>query len=42
VAVASLSSKHIGHANVKATEIYTHVMEKNLSGVLSPLDGIGN
>ncbi len=28
----------MGHANVKTTEIYTHVMEKNLDAVLSPLD----
>jgi integrase len=28
----------MGHSNVKTTEIYTHVMEKNLDAVLSPLD----
>jgi site-specific recombinase XerD len=28
----------IGHADVKTTEIYTHVMEKDISAVLSPLD----
>jgi integron integrase len=28
----------MGHANVKTTEIYTHVMEKDLSAVRSPLD----
>jgi len=28
----------MGHADVKTTEIYTHVMEKNLSVVSSPLD----
>ena len=27
-----------GHADVKTTEIYTHVMEKDISAVLSPLD----
>ena len=30
----------MGHADVKTTEIYTHVMEKNLSAVLSPLDDL--
>jgi integron integrase len=28
----------MGHADVKTTEIYTHVMEKNISDVKSPLD----
>ena len=28
----------MGHANVKTTEIYTHVMEKNIRAVKSPLD----
>ena len=28
----------MGHAGVKTTEIYTHVMEKDISAVLSPLD----
>jgi site-specific recombinase XerD len=28
----------MGHADVKTTEIYTHVMEKNLTAVSSPLD----
>lgn len=28
----------MGHSNVKTTEIYTHVMEKNLDAILSPLD----
>ena len=28
----------MGHADVKATEVYTHVMEKDLSIISSPLD----
>ncbi|MBA7496612.1 Tyrosine recombinase XerD [subsurface metagenome] len=32
----------MGHADVKTTEIYTHVMEKDLSAVLSPLDALGS
>lgn len=28
----------MGHKDVKTTEIYTHVMQKNLNGVQSPLD----
>jgi site-specific recombinase XerD len=28
----------MGHADVKTTEIYTHVMEKDVSAVVSPLD----
>ena len=28
----------MGHANVKTTEIYTHVMEKDITVVQSPLD----
>jgi integron integrase len=28
----------MGHADVKTTEIYTHVMEKDISATLSPLD----
>lgn len=28
----------MGHADVKTTEIYTHVMQKNLNAVASPLD----
>ncbi len=28
----------MGHADVKTTEIYTHVMEKNISAISSPLD----
>ncbi|GAB6907778.1 hypothetical protein DESC_370010 [Desulfosarcina cetonica] len=28
----------MGHADVKTTEIYTHVMQKNLDAVQSPLD----
>jgi integron integrase len=30
----------MGHADVKTTEIYTHVMEKNLQSVSSPLDNL--
>lgn len=30
----------MGHADVKTTEIYTHVMEKNISATISPLDTI--
>lgn len=30
----------MGHANVKTTEIYTHVMEKDLEDTRSPLDVI--
>ncbi|QTA83991.1 Integron integrase [Desulfonema limicola] len=30
----------MGHADVKTTEIYTHVMEKDISAVASPLDGL--
>ena len=30
----------MGHADVKTTEIYTHVMEKDISAVKSPLDGL--
>ena len=32
----------MGHADVKTTEIYTHVMEKDLTAVLSPLDALKN
>jgi len=28
----------MGHANVKTTEIYTHVMKKDITAVRSPLD----
>lgn len=28
----------MGHADVKTTEIYTHVMRKNICAVQSPLD----
>lgn len=28
----------MGHADVKTTEIYTHVMEKNIEAITSPLD----
>jgi integron integrase len=30
----------MGHADVKTTEIYTHVMEKNISAAVSPLDAL--
>ncbi len=30
----------MGHADVKTTEIYTHVMQKNLDAVASPLDNL--
>ena len=30
----------MGHADVKTTEIYTHVMEKNISATISPLDNL--
>ena len=30
----------MGHADVKTTEIYTHVMQKDLQSVLSPLDAL--
>jgi integron integrase len=31
----------MGHADVKTTEIYTHVMQKDLNAVVSPLDNMG-
>ena len=30
--------KLLGHADVKTTEIYTHVLQQNLDAVQSPLD----
>ena len=30
----------MGHSNVKTTEIYTHVMEKDISRALSPIDSL--
>jgi site-specific recombinase XerD len=32
----------MGHADVKTTEIYTHVMNKDLNAVMSPLDTLHN
>ena len=32
--------KLLGHADVKTTEIYTHVMRKDISGLTSPLDSL--
>ncbi len=28
----------LGHADVKTTEIYTHVMKRDIEGLQSPLD----
>lgn len=33
--------KLLGHADVKTTEIYTHVLQQNLAAVQSPLDALG-
>jgi site-specific recombinase XerD len=30
----------MGHADVKTTEVYTHVMEKHIDAVVSPLDAL--
>lgn len=30
--------KLMGHANVKTTEIYTHVLQQNIDAIDSPLD----
>jgi site-specific recombinase XerD len=30
--------KLMGHADVKTTEIYTHVLEQNIQAVTSPLE----
>ena len=30
----------MGHANVKTTVIYTHVMEKGINAIISPLDAL--
>jgi integron integrase len=32
----------LGHADVKTTEIYTHIMEKDINAVKSPLDTLQN
>lgn len=32
--------KLLGHADVKTTEIYTHVLQQNLGAVISPLDAL--
>jgi len=32
--------KLLGHADVKTTEIYTHVLQQNLGAVVSPLDAL--
>ncbi|MDQ6998023.1 MAG: integron integrase [Mariprofundus sp.] len=32
--------KLLGHADVKTTEIYTHVLQQNLGAVVSPLDSL--
>lgn len=32
----------IGHSDIKTTEIYTLVIQKDLSAVLKPLDGIND
>ncbi len=34
--------KLLGHADVKTTEIYTHVLQQNLSSVVSPLEAVLN
>jgi site-specific recombinase XerD len=31
----------MGHADVKTTERYTHVMDKDISRLSSPLEGLG-
>ena len=31
----------LGHKDVKTTEVYTHVMNKNISGIKSPLETLG-
>jgi site-specific recombinase XerD len=31
----------MGHADVKTTEIYTHVMQKDIEALTSPLDRMG-
>jgi site-specific recombinase XerD len=36
----SVVRKLLGHADVKTTEIYTHVLQKNLQAVVSPLESL--
>jgi len=40
--VYSFLQKLMGHSNVKTTEIYTHVMGKNITSLSSPLDTLNN
>jgi len=32
--------KLLGHADVKTTEIYTHVLQQNIQAVISPLESL--
>ena len=32
----------LGHKDVRTTEIYTHVLNRGVRGVTSPLDGLGS
>lgn len=31
----------MGHASARTTQIYTHVTQRDLAGIRSPLDGLG-